>query len=147
MKAKLIFTALIVLVIVSCRKKSSDDYSYYETQKADTVAAIDTTPVENPVVEEVEEVVEEDAVKGVNLNDSYFLVVASYTVEDFATEQKQKLTDLGFKPEVFMINDDGWYKLAVESYTSEADAKAGLLNLKAKNEMFKQAYVVFKKSK
>lgn len=147
MKLKLILSGLLFLSIVSCRKKSTDDYSYYDTKQSDSIAAIDTTPVESPVVEAVVEAEAVTEEKGVDLNDNYFLVVASYTVEDFALEQKQKLAEKGFHPEVFMINDDGWFKLAVKSYKTEKEATNGLAELKANEDMFSQAYIVFKKSK
>ena len=148
MKSNLILAALILFTVISCRKKSSDDYNYYQPYKSDSIAAVDTTPVQNPNMNETEtdiDVAEE--IKGVDLNDSYFLVVASYTVKDYANAQKQDLIEQGYKPEVFMVDEDGWYKLAVESYKTLDEAKEALSILQKKSDVFSQVRIVFKKNK
>jgi cell division protein FtsN len=143
MNLKLLIIGLIVLVAVSCRRKSSDDYEYYKPSKEKSTVVVDSSQTKQ--VEIINEVVPE--VKGVDLSDHYFIVVASYTVEDFALAQKDDLEEQGYKPAIFMVDDDGWYKLAVESYTGLSDAKAALETIHSKGGLFKNACIVFKKNK
>lgn len=147
MKLKLILAGLIVLSIVSCRRKSSDDYNYYKPYKADSVAVAEPAEKVDTIIENEAPVEKTVEVKGVDLSDNYFIVVASFTVEEYANTNKAELIKQGYKPEIFMINDDGWFKLAVESYKSKEDAKAALARLQAKGDIFSQARIVFKKSK
>ena len=150
MKTKLIFAGLLVLTIISCRRKSSEDYKYYQpsskadttTQVADTLAQIDTVSINK------EEQTRKEEIRGVDLiNDHYFIVVASYAVEDYAQAQKEDLLSQGYKPEIFMIDDDGWYKLAVVSYPTRKEAESALARLKQKEGIFNTARIVFKKNK
>lgn len=140
---------LSFVVVFSCRKKSSDDYEYYQKDVKDSVVVADT--IQPSAVSDSSVVAENNTpqteVKGVNLNDQFFLVVASYAVEEYAMAKKAELTAQGMKPEVFMINEDGWYKLAVESYASYQDARSALVVLREKGGLFGNAVIVSKKSK
>lgn len=145
MRTRILLACLIVIVLFSCRRKSTDSYEYYKPHKADSVkvevadsiAALDKDkPSEKP------EIV---TVKGVDLNDRFFIVVASYTIEDFAKAQLKKLEQQGYKPAIFMLNEDGWFLLAVESYKSLSEASAALNLLKKKEGIFSTAMIVQKR--
>lgn len=150
MKTKLIFSGLIILALISCRRNSSDDYKYYKptpkdsvsVEIPDTLANVDTGDKES-----VKELVKEE-IKGVDLvNDYYFVVVASYAVEEFAIAKKADLVAQGYKPGIFMVDDDGWYKLAIKSYKTFKEAEVDLNKLKQKQGVFSTARIVFKKRK
>jgi cell division protein FtsN len=146
MKVKLLISILIFVIIFSCKRKSTDDYEYYQPNASDSVK---TEAVEAPVVEQVvvEEPVEEPD-RGVDLEShNYFIVVATYVVEDFAISQKKELAAQGYKPGIFMLNEDGWYRLAIESYETYDQANIAMERLKEKGGLFGKARVVFKKSK
>lgn len=148
MKSKIVLAALIILTIVACRRRASDDYKYYKPAVSDSVAIADTIKTVTPDKNTVEPVAEpEPEVKGVDLNDRFFIVVASYAVEEYAVAQKKDLESQGYKPQVFMINEDGWYKLAVESYATYNEAKSALEEVKSRGGIFGNARVVSKKSK
>ena len=128
-------------MLAGCKRKSTDDYQYYKPYQKDSVVAdtiksvsLDTVPVQKaePIVE----------IRGVDLNDRYIIVVASYSIEEFALEQKKELESLGLKPKVFMLNGDGWYKLGVESYDTFNAAKDALGILKKKEGLFTTAVIV-----
>ena len=150
MKTKLFLAGLLFLALIGCRRKSSDDYKYYQpaakdtvkTEVPDTLANVDTT------TDSTDEKSGMPEMKGVDLvNDHYFIVVASYAVEDFAKAQKTDLEAQGYKPEIFMIDDDGWFKLTVASYKTFNEAESALKKLKVKQDIFSTARIVFKKSK
>ncbi len=82
--------------------------------------------------------------KGVDLEDKYQIVIASYTVKDFGKDTKQEMIDAGFKAKIFMLEEDGWYKLAIESYDNSTDAYNALERIKEKGGVFAEARIVIK---
>ncbi|MDA3881508.1 MAG: SPOR domain-containing protein [Prolixibacteraceae bacterium] len=142
MKTRIIILGLIVLVVIGCRRKPADDYEYYEPEKKDTTTVVADT-IDKKV--EVKKIEKRPEVLSVNVDDPYFIVVASYTVEDFANAKKRELEKQGLKPAVIMTNDDGWYKLAVQSFESYSDAKEALPALIKKEGIFSEAVIVYKK--
>lgn len=150
MKTKIFLAGLIFLVLVGCRKKpSADDYKYYEPKdKEEVVDTIDTLAevADSVVVEKISEKPIKKEIKAVNLDDDkFFIVVASYAIEDYAKEQKVKLCKQGYKAEIFELDNNGWYKLAVLSYKTFGEAKAALEQLKKEQGIFSQARIVQKK--
>jgi cell division protein FtsN len=144
MRIYAIISIVFILIFAGCRKKPANDYDYYEPSQKDTAAeVVDTT--KKVVVKEPEPKVKEEVVKPVDVNAPYFIVVASYTVEDFAIDQKKKLEEEGLKPAIIMTNDDGWYKLAVQSFDSFDKAKKSLEELKEKGGIYSDAMIVYKK--
>lgn len=132
--------ALFLLGVSSCKDK---------------VKQVTPPPPPPPKVEEkkpeampapVEEVVEEKN-EGVNIEDSYFVIVNSYTVPDFANERSQFWNDNGFNSMVIMRNDDGYYRLALKSFNEYADAVNACLELRDQNVEFKNAWVMFRSKK
>jgi cell division protein FtsN len=104
---------------------------------------VDTT--KKVVVKEPEPKVKEEVIKPVDVDAPYFIVVASYTVKDFAIDQKKELEEEGLKPAIIMTNDDGWYKLAVQSFDSFDKAKESLEKLKKEGGIYSDAMIVYKK--
>ncbi len=143
---RVIILALIVLAVVACRRKSADDYHFYvsdqdttKVEQADTAQIADAELQQDAKKEEID--------RGVDLkNHSYFIVVSTYVVEDFAKEQMKEFAEQGYKPEVFMINKDGWYRLAIESYKTHDEAKEALERLVAKGGLFSNARIVINKN-
>lgn len=113
----LLFTLLIVLVI-GCKPKKAVKV---EVTQQDTVKVENTAPI-------VEKVVEID--RGVNLTDKYFLIFNSYTVEEFAQERNKIIQKKGYKSELVMRNDDGYFCLALESYNDFNLAKEAMRRLR-----------------
>ncbi|MCF8361630.1 MAG: SPOR domain-containing protein [Prolixibacteraceae bacterium] len=144
MRIYVIISVIVILIVAGCRRKPADDYDYYEPAKKDTATeVVDTT--KKVAVKEPEPKVKEDVVKPVDVDAPYFIVVASYTVEDFAIAQKEEMEEEGLKPAIIMTNDDGWYKLAVQSFDSFKMAKKSLEELKEKGGIYSDAMIVYKK--
>lgn len=142
--SKIIFVVLLLLVAFACRKKPSDQYEYYKPYQKDSVAAQAVVPQKADSVEENTVVEKEIQIKPVDLNHRFFIVLASYSVEDFARAAKTDLEKQGYQPAIFMVNDDGWHKLAIGSYNSYDEAQKALLQVRKKEGMFANAVIVQK---
>ena len=150
MISKNIFIVCILLLSFSCRKKVSDNYEYYKKDVKDSLVVAETIQQSlliDTTVFVTDSVSKPEVKKGVDLNDNYFLVVASYTIEEYAIAKMNDLIGEGYQPQIFMINEDGWYKLAVESYATYKEAKTALGILREKGGLFGNAVIVSKKSK
>lgn len=140
MKLNILLIGLVILMWAGCKRKPTNDYQYYKPYQKDSIA-VDTLKLETDTItmHEAEAIIE---VKGVDLKDRFIIVVASYSMEEFALEQKKELQRQGYKPEVFMLNEDGWYKLGVESHATYIAAKDALAILKNKEGLFTNAVIV-----
>lgn len=145
MKSKILLISILVLLFAGCRRKTSDNYEYYKPYQKDTTQTeISDEQTASDTAQIVVETPDISIVKGVDLNDRFFIVVASYSIEEYAKTQKRELEAQGFKPEIFMLNSDGWYKLAVESQQNIDDARNALSRLKKKGGIFATAVIVQK---
>lgn len=147
MKTKILLSSVILLVVIGCRQKSSDNYEYYQPYEKRPLLVSDTDSLSE--VDTINDVVDEPVVvevKGVDLNDNYFIVIASYAIEEYAEAQKAELITQGYKPEIFMVNEDGWYKLAIKSYATKEEASNELEKMKL-NNVYPNSRIVFKKGK
>lgn len=118
-KAAFILLILFVGVFVGCKQKKAP--VEVEVTQQDTIKVEKTEPV-------VEKVVVID--RGVNLTDKYFLIFNSYTVEEFAQEWNKNFQKKGYKSNLVMRNDNGYYCLALESYNDLKLAKEAMNRLR-----------------
>lgn len=132
--------ALFLLGVSSCKNKVKQVTPPPPTPK---VEEKQPEPEPAPVVEEV--VKEKD--EGVNIEDSYFVIVNSYTVPEFANERSKFWNENGFDSKVIMRNEDGYYRLALKSFNEYSDAVNACLKLREENEEFKNAWVMFRSKK
>lgn len=151
MSFKFFLVSLIVLLVIGCRERTSEDYNYFKPYQKAASQLVSADTLQSPdsvkVVATAKPPIAQFAGRGADLTDSYFIVVASYVMEEYALAQKQRLIEQGFKPEIFMINEDGWYKLAVLSYKTLAEAEAGLKKLIENKVVAPDARIVVRKSK
>lgn len=118
-KAAFILLILFVGFLAGCKQKKAP--VEVEVTQQDTIKVEKTEPV-------VEKVVEID--RGVNLTDKYFLIFNSYTVEEFAQEWNKNFQKKGYKSNLVMRNDNGYYCLALESYNDLKLAKEAMNRLR-----------------
>lgn len=142
--SKILIVVLLLLVVFACRKKPSDQYEYYKPYQKDSVAAQTVAPQKIDSVEDVAVVEPEIQIKAVDLTHRFFIVLASYSVEEYALAAKADLEKQGYQPAIFMVNDDGWHKLAIESYNHFDEAQKALLQVRKKEGMFAYAVIVQK---
>lgn len=135
-KILFLLTATAMLFTFSCKQKKveKDPVQVVEVKK-DTIPEVKPAPKPKPLIK-IDE--------GVNLTDKYFVVVGSYTVEDFAKERLLYFKKKGLKPALTMRNEDGWFRLAVKSFKKIADANKALKKLKKDDADFANAWVMTK---
>lgn len=124
---------LLLIVLVACNSKKQKEELKVTVVPQDSVQMVEEPEPEPEPVEEVD--------RGVNLDDKYFIVVDSYTVEAFAESWKKKYEAQGYKPAVIMRNEDGYYRLAIQSFNEFDQAQDALDNLK-KEEEFGDAWIM-----
>lgn len=139
-----VYIIFFILLSFSCRKKIAEDYIYYQPYRRDT-ASTKIAPPKTMAIDSVQsnktEVFE---IKPVDLQDKYLIVIASFSVEDYAIAMKNDLIKQGYKPEIFMLNNDGWHKLAISSSNSFEDASSAINKIKLKGGSFSGARIVIK---
>jgi hypothetical protein len=144
MKFWLVYIFLFLMLFSSCRKKIADDYIYYQPYKRAKVSVKDSISTSTPNDSIQLKKITVDGIKPVDLNDKYFIVVASFSVEEYAITMKYELIKQGYKPEIFILNDDGWNKLAILSYNDFEVATQELEKIKLKGGLFSGARIVIK---
>ena len=133
MKSKYLFILVLLLVFAACKTKQKQDDLKVTVVPQDTVKVAETPPPPPPPVEKID--------VGVNLDDKYFLVVDSYTVKEFAESWNRKYQQEGFKSAVIMRNEDGYYRVAVESFKDFDLAKTAMNELR-KEEGFENTWIM-----
>jgi cell division protein FtsN len=144
MKISLTFIFLFLLFSFSCRKKIAEDYQYYQPYKRDTVSVKDSISVAVAKDTIQSKKTDDFEIRPVDLNNKYFVVIASFSVEEYALTMKADLIKKGFKPEIFMLNNDGWHKLAIGSYNDFEEASEAMNQIKLKEGLFSNARIVIK---
>lgn len=141
------FLLFFFFALASCREKPPVDNTYYQPYRKPTRIQNSDT-LKNKSVENTDslalkstDTLPED--RGVNLTDHYFIVLATYSIQDLANNRKSEMIRLGYKAEVFMQNSDGWYKLAIESYAKKESAQKALSRLKQLGSPFDEARIVY----
>lgn len=150
---KLVYLLLLIglFLLAGCKKRSAEDYKYYQPYKKNS--AMFTSETTAPVADTLTVAQQSEPEKSkkpssdVNLADPYFIVVASYVNEQNALLQKQKLMDEGYKADIFMVNNDGWYKLAIASYKTLAEAELNLQLMIENKVVAPDARIVVRRSK
>jgi cell division protein FtsN len=132
MKLQYLFVLLLVIV-VACKTKEKKQDLQVEVNPQDTVQVVEAPEPPPPPVEEID--------MGVNLDDKYFLVVDTYTVKEFAESWNKEYQQQGFKSAVIMRNEDGYYRLAVQSFNDFDLAQNALMVLR-QEEDFNDAWIM-----
>ena len=144
MKYQLVYILFFILLSFSCRKKISEDYIYYQPYKRHTASVKDSVLPKMTTDTLKSKKTETFQIRPVDLNDKYFIVIASFSAEEYALAMKDDLIKKGYKPEIFMLNDDGWYKLAISSSNNFEEATNATNQIKLKGDLFSGARIVVK---
>jgi len=127
MKSKNLMLLVVLLALVACKAKEKEEELQVE------VAPQDTVQVAEVIEPEPEPVVEIDM--GVNLDDKYFLIADTYTVKAFAESWNKKYQEQGFNSALIMRNEDGYYRLALQSFNDFELAQNALEVLRQEEEL------------
>jgi hypothetical protein len=143
-KLKLLILLIFIVVVSSCRKKISADYNYYQPYRKDSlsiakqkISKLDSISIKIPEIKPGE-------FPPVDVTDKYFIVIASFSVEQYALAMKSEMEQLGFKPEIIVVDNDGWNKLAITSYNNFDEASKALILVRQNQGRFSDARLVVK---
>ena len=132
MKSKHLFVIFFV-VFVACKTKEKQDNLQVQVAPQDTVKVVEAPVISPPPIEKID--------MGVNLDDRYFLVVDSYTVKEFADSWNKIYQQRGFNSAVIMRNEDGYYRLALQSFKEFNLAEKALADLR-KDEEYQKVWIM-----
>jgi hypothetical protein len=141
---KLLILFFVFLMITSCRKKIAEDNAYYQPYRKDSTALIKQNAVTPDSITIKLPEIKPDEFPVVNVEDKYFIVIASFSVEEYALAMKAEFEQLGYKPQIIMIDNDGWNKLAITSSNNFEDATKLLYRVRQGKEPFSDARLVVK---
>lgn len=132
------------MMIISCRKKNAEDNAYYQPYRKDTSSLIkQKTTIPDSITISIPEI-KPDEFPPVNVDDKYFIVIASFSVEEYALAMKSEMEQLGYKPQIIMIDNDGWNKLAITSSNNFEIATKYLTRIRQGKGRFSEARLVVK---
>ena len=134
MKAKY-FVLFLIIVVAACKSKENKQDLEVSVAPQDTVQIVEPEPSPEPVVKIVDE--------GVNQDDKYFLVINSYAVEEIALEKKKLFEDKGYKADLVMKDEDGYFRLALKSFNDIELAENALEEMQ-KEEEFNEMWLMSK---
>lgn len=129
------FVLFLIIVVAACKSKENKQDLEVFVAPQDTVQIIEPEPNPEPVVNVIDE--------GVNLDDKYFLVVNSYTIEEIALEKKKLFEDKGYKANLVMKDEDGYFRLALKSFNDIELAENALKEMQ-KEEGFSEMWLMAK---
>jgi cell division protein FtsN len=151
MRFKLLLLFVLFCLFFGCKKRKAEDYKYYQPYRKDSASFVSkVAEIPADTLQHVEQP-EADNLQhtklNLNLSNEYFIVVASYVNEENALAQKAKLLKQGFNAEIIVLNKDGWFKLAIASFKSLAEAELELELLIANKRIAPDARIVFRSNK
>ena len=136
MKKTVIFILISTMVVVSCKtskkaQKTADTYQTTLTQdqpaKVFSVPEVNNKPeVTNdaPITvrkEDISFTKKEDESK--NQVNNYFVIIGSFSSLDNAKNYRETLVSEGFTPIILQSNTSGYYRVCVNSFKDEMDAR------------------------
>lgn len=76
-------------------------------------------------------------------NKNYFVIVGSFSNYDNATKLKADLSNKGFNP-IVLKSETGYFRVCVNSYTDETDARAKVHEIRQKYANFSDCWLLIK---
>ena len=154
-KKILLYLVVITIAGTSCKmlKKTSKEKETLPTQVLENTTT-QTTPVVEVVKEvkpEIKEVrVTQESVKVVSgedqkeLENIFFVILGSFSVEENARNFKKQLLEEGFAP-VILENTTGNFRVSVYGTSDETDARSKILNIRTNYDKYKDVWLLMKK--
>jgi len=149
---------MVAMIAVSCKtakKATTANDTYQSTLNQDTPAKVfsvpevnDTKPaVENDVPitirkEDISFTREED--ESENEVNSYFVIIGSFGILDNAKNYRQTLISEGFTPIILQSNESGHYRVCVNSFKDEMDARERVRQIRRDFEKYYDTWLLIK---
>ncbi len=153
MKKVLLFVLIIGVALASCKSSKKAAKTAFEP-------AVQQTTTAQPKVFQVPEVKEAPVTKddkpisvrkesftftdqGDQNQNSFFIIVGSFQSMDNAKNFRQTLMSEGFTP-IIVQSETGFFRVTVDSFTSEAPARARLLQIRQSFPKYSDAWLLIK---
>jgi len=78
-----------------------------------------------------------------NENNTYFVIIGSFGQLDNAKNYRETLLDEGFTP-IILHSETGYYRVCVDSFKSEADARSRVTNLRQAFPKYSDVWLLIK---
>ncbi len=154
MKKVALFVLIIGVALASCKSSKKAATTAFEP------AVQQTTTTAQPKVFQVPEVKETPAVqddKPISVRkeaftftqaedqnqNSYFIIVGSFSSMENAKNFRQTLMSEGFTP-IVVQSETGYYRVTVDSFTSEAPARTRLIQIRQSFPKYNDAWLLIK---
>lgn len=158
MKKTIVFAILILAVGFSCKtakKAQTADNKYQTTLDQGAPAKVFSVPetseakpaanTDSPVTirkEDVSFTQQEDQMK--NDVNSYFVIVGSFSNLDNAKKYRETLITEGFTPIILQSNSSGYFRVCVNSYKNEAEARNRVQDIRKNFPKYYDSWLLIK---
>ncbi|QZE13988.1 SPOR domain-containing protein [Halosquirtibacter laminarini] len=134
---------LALITLVSCQEKKVKEVPKEVPVIQEVIKHEKVVVTEKPDNKEAEKI----PVRGVNLKDRFFVVAGSYNIFSNASILKDQLLKLGYKPVILMQDENGQFKVTIESFQSLKQAEKELTKLTDKSNILKHSWIFKRKGK
>ena len=152
MKKVFFILAAVAICFASCKSKKATQ-SAFEPAVQKTVATTEPKVFQVPEQVEAPKQVEESIPirkesftftesKDETLN-SYFIILGSFRNMENARKFRQELMTQGFTP-IIVESETGYFRVTVDSYTNESDARSRLLQIRQNYSKYNDAWLLIK---
>ncbi len=161
MKKTAILLASVLFLSISCKtiKTAKTPDSAYEpavaTNPGTKVFSVpEINASKDPIKKEVEEApiaVRKETVtfampedKAANESNTYFIIVGSFSALENAKTRRGELIQEGFKPIILHSEEAGYYRLCVNSFTKESEARQSVHNIRQNFPKYYDSWLLIK---
>lgn len=152
---KILFLAVIVLaVLTSCKSSKKAASTAFQPAVQQTSTAAEPKVFQVPEVRETPPPADDRPIpvrresftftqsEDQNQN-SYFIILGSFSSMDNARNFRQTLTNEGFTP-IIVQSETGYYRVTVDSFTSEGPARQRLSDIRRQYTKYSDAWLLIK---
>jgi cell division protein FtsN len=157
---KTVFLFIVALsLLVSCKSTKNArkaDNSYQTTLNKETPSKVFSVPEtketkpavsnDSPITVRKEDISfikkEDEATNNVN---SYFIIIGSFSSLDNAKNYRETLITEGFTPIILQSNTSGYYRVCVNSFKNETDARKRVQEIRAQFPKYLDSWLLIKK--
>jgi cell division protein FtsN len=154
MKKVALFVLIIGVALASCKSSKKAATTAFEPAVQQTTTTAQPKVFQVPEVKETPAVQEEKPIsvrkeaftftqpEDQNQN-SYFIIVGSFSSMENAKNFRQTLMSEGFTP-IVVQSETGYYRVTVDSFTSEAPARTRLIQIRQSFPKYNDAWLLIK---
>jgi cell division protein FtsN len=159
MKKTVIFLMVVLSLFTSCKSTKNArkaDKTYQTTLDQGTPGKVFSVPEtsepktavsnDSPITvrkEDISFIKKEDESKN-NVN-SYFVIIGSFSNLDNAKNYRETLITEGFTPIILQSNSSGYYRVCVNSFKSEIDARKRVQEIRKEFPKYLDSWLLIKK--